>query len=41
MNAHGEAFASAEENDVDAMAMERRVDLTLIRNTQNNRVAQQ
>ncbi|MDG2315606.1 MAG: OmpA family protein [Gammaproteobacteria bacterium] len=41
MNAHGEAYASATENDVDAMAMERRVDLTLIRNVQDNRVAQQ
>ena len=41
MNAHGEAYASARENDVDAMAMERRVDLTLIRNMQDNRVAQQ
>lgn len=41
MNAHGEAYASARENDVDAMAMERRVDLTLIRNMEDNRVAQQ
>ena len=40
MNAHGEAYASAGESDVDSMAMERRVDLTLIRNEQTNRVAQ-
>jgi len=41
MNAYGEAYASAVESDVDSMAMERRVDLTLIRNEQTNRVAQQ
>ena len=38
--AHGEAYASAEENDVDALAMERRVDLTLIRSGEENRIAQ-
>lgn len=40
MAAHGEAYASAAENDVDALAMERRVDLTLIRNAEQNRIAQ-
>jgi len=38
--AHGEAYATAAENDVDALAMERRVDLTLIRNAEENRIAQ-
>ena len=38
--AHGEAYASAAENDVDALAMERRVDLTLVRNGDENRIAQ-
>ena len=38
--AHGERYALAAENDVDALAMERRVDLTLIRNGEENRIAQ-
>ena len=40
IDGYGETYASAEENDVDLMAMERRVDLTLIRNGNENRVAQ-
>ena len=40
IDGYGETYASAEENDVDSMAMERRVDLTLIRNGSENRVAQ-
>ena len=40
IDGHGETYAAAEENDVDSMAMERRVDLTLIRNGNENRVAQ-
>ena len=39
--AHGEAHALAAENDVDALAMERRVDLTLIRNGNEHRMVQQ
>ena len=38
--AHGERYALAAENDIDALAMERRVDLTLIRNGEGNRIAQ-
>ena len=38
--AHGERYALAAENDADALAMERRVDLTLIRNGEENRIAQ-
>ena len=40
MDAHGETYASAVENDVDALAMERRVHLTLIRNGDESRIAQ-
>jgi len=40
IDGYGETYASAEENDIDSMAMERRVDLTLIRNGNENRVAQ-
>ena len=40
VDAHGETHASAEENDVDSLAMERRVDLTLIRSADENRIAQ-
>ena len=38
--AHGERYALAAQNDADALAMERRVDLTLIRNGEENRIAQ-
>jgi len=41
MDAHGETYASAAENDVDALAMERRVQLTLIRNGDERRIAQE
>ena len=40
VDAHGERYSSAEESDVDALAMERRVDLTLIRNGDESRIAQ-
>lgn len=40
VDAHGETYSSAAENDVDALAMERRVNLTLIRGTEENRIAQ-
>lgn len=39
VDAHGETHATAAENDVDALALERRVDLTLIRSGDGNRIA--